>query len=175
MQISIKGANFSSEFTLEVESSDTVESVELKIMEKIHCTRDDRLIFSGRQISGRIDYNVDVGQSIPSIHLPLKFLMYSDQVVVNDSSRSEGRDRQVNMYVTAFHKYPMTYPRLGTNLSFSSTTKSSSPATDALPQRAQRQHWLMMTKRPVSGVSGLSSTGVYSSLPTSPCIPTKRS
>lgn len=75
MQISIKGVNFNGEFTLEVESSDTVESVELKIMEKRICTRDDRLIFSGRQISGRVDHDVDVGQSILSIHLPLKFLI----------------------------------------------------------------------------------------------------
>lgn len=110
MQISIKGGNFNGEFTLEVESSDTVESIELRTMEKMHSTRDDRLLFNGRQISGRVDHKVDVGRSIPSIHLPRKFLIYSDQVVVDDSSRSEGRVHQVNMYVTAFHEYLMTYP-----------------------------------------------------------------
>ena len=98
MQISIKGNYFSS-FTLEVESSDTVESIRLKIMEEIHRTGtlDDRLIFHGKQISGRVGHNVDIGQSTPPIHLPHKFLIFSDQVVVNDSSRSEGGNCQVNM------------------------------------------------------------------------------
>jgi len=53
---------------------------------------------------GKKDYTVKVGQSILLIHLLRKFLIPSDPVVVDGSSRSEGGAHRINLYVLACHK-----------------------------------------------------------------------
>ena len=163
--------------TLEVERSDTMENVACNIQAQIGCPPEDvRLIFEGRQIYGRREHNVKVGQFITPIHLPRKFFINSHPAVVEGSSQSEGGVCRVNLYVLACHKRLMlssAYSWLAISLSFSSTTKSSRPPR--VPTLPQGACYLIMMKQPLLGMSALSSTGAYSSLPTSPCTPTKRS
>jgi hypothetical protein len=95
--------------TLEVESSDTMESVVCKIQESVlesdrigYHPEQIRLIFEGKQIYHRVDHKVEVGQFIPLVHPPRKFLIRSessDPVIADGSSRSESGARQVNLYV----------------------------------------------------------------------------
>ena len=89
--------------TLEVESSDTIENVVSKIRDQIGCPPEDvRLLFERKQIYGCVDHKVEVGQFIPLVHPPRKFLIRSessDPVIADGSSRSESGARQVNLYV----------------------------------------------------------------------------
>ena len=74
--VSLTGMNLA----LEVEPSDTMENVACKIQDRIGCPPDDfRLVFKGRQIYSRREDSVKVGQFIPPIHLPCKFLIRLNQ------------------------------------------------------------------------------------------------
>ena len=86
--------------TLEVESSDTMKNVVCKNQDQLGCPPDCvGLVFKGRQIYGRVDDKVEVGQFIPIVHPPRKFFIRSDPVVTDGSSRSESGACQVNLYV----------------------------------------------------------------------------
>ena len=89
--------------TLDVESSDTLMNVAMKIQDREGIPPNQmRLIFEGKEIfRGIADHNAEVGQSIHSLHIMGSFLIHFDLVVVDSISRSEGDVHQVNLYVLA--------------------------------------------------------------------------
>jgi len=96
--------------TLEVEPSEAMINVAAKVQDRegIHLDKIS-LVFAGKQVFRAQDLTVEVGQSISPIRPLRKFLIRSDLVVVDGTSRSEGGGgvHQVNLYVLAFHKRSM--------------------------------------------------------------------
>jgi hypothetical protein len=110
MQIFVKTPS-NKTITLEVEPSHTIEDItkmlEDDIQRKGYTTDTIHLIFAGKNVSDRSRRVAKVGRSIPPIHPLRNFLIRCDPVVVDGSSRSEGRVRQVNLYVLACYEHSM--------------------------------------------------------------------